>query len=162
FFAESLTFNMGFSNSIALAISDDGNTVIESGRNATNLFGRPTRVFDLNGCGGDTRTDTSKPDFDGCRSRLLRDDLTARYPGFVGMINPRFTDDGKAIRSAMQIQTDSTSKFYIGTLHIAGYDHPPPVKYLALVDSFSTGDGEFDDYFFVEGTNDTNPENNCP
>jgi hypothetical protein len=133
------------------AISNDGNFVVQSG------YGTGSYVYDLSGCqsgpfvnGASTNTVT------GCRSRYVQQSLTAQLTGFFGLVSMRFSADGKSVRGvAMRKNAAGATEYFNVTYSVAGYQ-PPQLGYLALGDSFSSGEGAYE---YEVGTDQ--PENNC-
>lgn len=163
FSAGTVDYNLGFVPDLKWAISDDGNTVVLSGQ---GQWARPLTVFDVADCAARTSyTDNGFGLATGCRVRSLQSNMTATYPGFVGFTRMRFTSDGLGIRAIAQIHNASTNTdaYYDATLAVAGYQMSH-VSYLALGDSFSSGEGEVGaDGFvhYIHGTNTTDPKNLC-
>lgn len=142
-----LSFNLGVVPDIKLAISDDGNAVVLSGRGE---WAQPARVYDLAGCTAPIYPiQGSATSVWGCKNRYLYTSFNQAHPGLRGMFDMRFSADGKSVRGTVETYTNNTSQYYRGTMHVAGYEFPPPVTYLALGDSFSSGEGAYD---YVYGT----------
>lgn len=155
FSQDKFAYNLGFSPSVTLAISDDGNSVIKSGFNAGD-----TKVYDLSGCQPSPFTlnvDNSSATV-GCRSRYVQQSLQAQLTTFQFMTDMHFSADGKSA-TAVAISTGLNGIRLYNRVHysIAGYQ-APHVSYLALGDSFSSGEGAFS---YVPGTDSDNPLNKC-
>jgi hypothetical protein len=145
-------YGIGLSPNVMLAVSgDDGKTVIRSGIGA---LAPQTVVFDLSDCQISPFTaGASSNSIEGCRSRSVHHDLVTKHPGYVGMFNMRFNSDGKSIRAVAAIKKDSDAiEYHNVTYSVAGYK-PPKVSYLALGDSFSSGEGDLDDSYYLPETN---------
>lgn len=166
-------YDLGFQPSVLFAISDDGNTVIRSG--AGNFPTGSTAVYDLSGCvGGPFVLNATTNSTAGCKFRHTLDDLRTINPNFVGLMNMEFTPDGMGVRAYADIMNGSVHEIHIATYAVAGYQMPfayqvppapapgepeppaPVIKYLALGDSFSSGEGAFD---YIDGTDEKH--NNC-
>jgi lysophospholipase L1-like esterase len=144
----------GLQSTITLGISDDGNSAIKSGTS-----GDPT-VYDLSGCqplpftvGANTNVTT------GCRGRLVQASLDTQVPGFQQMLTMRFSADGKSIQGKLLRYNSATSR---NAVHHFTYTHAgyvvPQTTYLALGDSFSSGEGAYD---YEPGTDEESPRNKC-
>lgn len=150
-----LAYNLGFAPGMALAISDDGNSVIRS----INPEGS-TAVYDLSGCqpGPFTIAANNTGAIQGCRSRNVQQSLQTQLPTFQYMTGMHFSADGKSV-SGVAISTGLNGiRLYNRVRYsIAGYQ-APHVGYLALGDSFSSGEGAFS---YVQGTDSDSPTNKC-
>ncbi len=148
-----LTYGQGYRPQMALAISDDGNYVVKSGGDAGN-----PAAYDLSGCkpGSFTIGVDNTSAMQGCRTRYLYASLRAQLPNFSFLTNMQFSGDGKEITAiAVQTGTGGSYTFHKATYAVAGYQ-PPHTTYIALGDSFSSGEGA---YNYELGTND--PLNLC-
>lgn len=152
-------YDGGFEPSITLAISDDGKTVIRSGVGDAAVGS--TAVFDLSGCTeGTPFVLNANNSVAGCRSRSVLNDLRVKHPGFVGMTSMEFTPDGKSVRAQVDVvnATGQHEYFNQATYSVAGYTPPDPTGYLALGDSFSSGEGT---YVYETGTDAGAGKNLC-
>jgi hypothetical protein len=141
FTTESYSYLPGLQPTVYTAISNDGNTVIKSGT-------VDTKLYDLSGCqpapftmGPKSNTTT------GCRSRLTGPDLRAKHSYFSFLLNMRFSPDGKSISGVGAVFNPSLGRneFYSAKYSLAGYEQPE-VTYMALGDSFSSGEGSKNTY----------------
>lgn len=156
FDTQKINFDLGFVPSLELSISDDGSTVIRSG---IGNFPQTTKIFDLSECQGTPFINGANNTIPGCRSRLVQDNLATLHPGYVGMANMRFTSDSKSVRGVAAIRNSSgVQEFYSATYSVAGHVIPK-VSYLALGDSFSSGEGALDVSDYELGTDES--ENKC-
>lgn len=146
------SYDLGFMPDMQLAISDDGNAVVKSGFVGS---GAVTTVFDLSAC-QDVPIVTSQVTA-GCRSRVVESDLAAQKPGFQSLTDMRFNSDGKSIGGKVAYSDAGVRKFADMTYSVAGYVRPT-TEYLAMGDSFSSGEGA---NFYVYGTNHVRPLNKC-
>lgn len=141
----SFSYGTGYDPKSELAVSDDGESVAVMGVNAG------LTVFDVNSECGDEATDnrmsSKSPIAQPCRTaRINSEEFIYRLKNST---NPRFNDDGG------ELGFYSTS--YVGemrevSLRAAGYGSMR-LDYLALGDSFSSGEGELDDSYYLNGTN---------
>lgn len=147
-------YSQGFRPFTTLAISDDGSSAILGGHGAA------TTVYELSGC---TLTNftvgTHNTVSNGCRARSVQSNLSAQQPGFYGFIDMRFSGDGKSISGRVKYYdfASGTYKFRFMTYSVAGYQLEN-VGYIALGDSFSSGEGAND---YQLGTDSANPRNRC-
>jgi len=136
-------------------VSNDGNTVLQSGINSGD-----TKVYDLSGCqpAGFTMFANNNAAIQGCRSRDLLSSLSGQVSGFAGLNGMRFSADGNSIRATLgRYNTSGQLEYYAATYSVADYQ-APHVGYIALGDSFSSGQGA--DHYLPE-TDSSNPENRC-
>ena len=70
-------------------------------------------------------------------------------PGFIYGYSPRFTGDGKRLSFVVEGAQGLRKEYFAPT----GYGFPVNPKYLAFGDSFTSGEGELNDSFYIEGTN---------
>lgn len=140
-------YGTGRDPSIELAITNDGNHVVMMGSN----YGGVT-LYDTNPPCGDVASDTNMefvlPIAKPCHRLGVNTDsfIKKMFTSF----NPRFDDKGGEL--------DFFAKSYDGKsvaveMNAANYT-PQRLDYLALGDSFSSGEGEVDDSYYVTGTND--------
>lgn len=137
------------------AVSDDGNTVLQSGVNSGD-----TKVYDLSACqpAGFTMFANNSAAIQGCRSRDLFSSLTGQVSGFNGLTHMRFSTDGESVSAILKrAGVLGVSEYYAATYSIAGYQ-APHVGYIALGDSFSSGEGAG---HYLPETDSSDPENKC-
>lgn len=154
FSTEYYSYATGLRPKLTLAISNDGQSVVRSSFNLAN-----TTVYDLTECQAAPfvvqATDNTTP---GCRSRAVQADLLQRVSGFRGFIQMRFGGDGHSIRGVLSRDTAAGAReYYSMTYAVAGYT-PVELDYLALGDSFSSGEGAFD---YFNGTDTEDSRNRC-
>ncbi len=144
----SMQFNYfgGMMPTTEMAISNDGHHVAIMGMNAG------LSVFDVDSSCGDLATGedifNATPLKASCPQAYI--DTGKFIPRFYAAYHPRFSDNGA--------QLSFYAKGYAGdqrevVLRVAEY-HPPRLDYLALGDSYSSGEGETSDNYYVKGTND--------
>lgn len=155
---EYVSYGSGYSYSINLAISNDGNFAITS-----STAGR-TYIFDLSGClGGAFSSSYSRSvnamSLEGCRNRDLSISLREQLSVAGSYSHLTFDTDAKSIRGVVRYRQTLLSNTYVVskrmTLSLPGYE-PPVADYLAMGDSFSSGEGA---YSYELGTD--SPENKC-
>lgn len=142
----SFSYGTGYDPSSELAVSDGGKHVAIMGMNSG------LTVFDVNSDCGDEATDTRMSDVsritNPCKAAPI--DTSDFIYRFYTAFSPRFNDDGG------ELSFYSTS--YVGesrevSLRASGYGGQR-LDYLALGDSFTSGEGEIDDNYYQPGTND--------
>ena len=140
-------YGMGANPTVNLAITDDGSTVIAVGVNAG------FRAYhNDDSCGNYDMYDTlpveQAPPQTECPS--LTNKLLPLVPaGFITLYHPVFSDDEQQLS---MYSIDHLSKVFFT---IAANGTKSHVPYLALGDSFSSGEGETDDSYYLLGTNTT-------
>jgi hypothetical protein len=139
------SYGTGYDPTSELAVSNDGGHVAVMGNNAD------LTVFDNTAICGDEATDYRMsevyPIAQSCRSAQI--DSSEFIYRFHNAFSPSFSVDGG------ELSFYATS--YVGeirqvSLRAAGYQ-TQRLDYLALGDSFSSGEGELDDSFYLGGTN---------
>lgn len=142
FSTDKFTYGLGTTPFVALAIGDDGNTVIQSGRKVHDLSGCQPAPFAYNS----TNTTT------GCRERFLSDHLRTLHPGYEGLTLMRFSPDGLSVTGNARIaNAQGQIKHYDMTFKVAGYQLQS-LSYLAIGDSFSSGEGAHN---YLAGTDES-------
>jgi len=139
-------YGMGYDPAVQLAVSEDGAHVVIMGMNAGLSF------YDVEGACGDEATDNRmqevSPISNKCpTSDIQTDDFITR---FSNGISPRFNLEGGEL-SFYATSYNGEARYV--ALRAAGYDSQQ-LDYLALGDSFSSGEGETNDSFYIAGTND--------
>lgn len=144
-----LNFGYGFGSdpTSELAVTDDGAHVAVMGSNAG------IAILDVNSECGETVTDLvmfstdymEKP----CRSAPIN--RQAIIQGFHNALHPHFENDDEELLLYAQSYSGEQREVILGVPGYAG----PRMDYLALGDSFSSGEGEIDDTHYLNGTNDT-------
>lgn len=144
--APGVVYGVGGDPAFELAISNDGRFVAVAGW-------RPgVTVYQLdNGC-GDMLTEMSGRQFTqgviACQQSSI--DYNALFPGFVFAEMPRFSDDGTRLSLLVLTPTSVTR---VSITPLAATTLPATPLYVALGDSFVSGEGETDDAFYLPGTN---------
>ena len=140
------SYGTGYDPTSELAVSDDGKHITVMGMNAG------LAVFDVDPNCGDEATDdrmsSVSPITQPCRAAQI--DSGEFIYRLYSAFSPRFSDDGGEL--------DFYATSYVGetrevSLRAEGYG-TQRLDYLALGDSFSSGEGEVDDNYYLNGTND--------
>lgn len=146
-------YGYGSNPSFELAITDDGSKMAIAG------WGASLAIYEVDDACGDTLTDSSATTFSpyiyACRPASI--DLYGLFPGFSAAYTPRFSGDGTQLTSyvyaSQQLKkvtlTPSTLKTRRASEH----------TYVAFGDSFTSGEGESSDVFYLAATN--TGENHC-
>ena len=148
-----MTFNYfwGMTPTTEMTISNDGRHVAIMGANAY------ITVYDVNDSCGDVATNENimidTPLVKACQQAVIN---TEKFiPHFFEAFHPRFSSDGGELSFyAIGYQGDQREV----VMATAAYE-PLSLKFLALGDSFSSGEGETSDKFYQKGTN--NPYEKC-
>lgn len=139
-------YGMGFDPTSELAVSNDGGHIAVMGMNSG------LTVLDVNSACGDEATDERMSSVASitqpCRTAQI--DTGDFINRFFAAINPKFNDEGGELNFyAMSYLGESREV----SLRAGGYVSPR-LDYLALGDSFTSGEGETDDKYYLNGTND--------
>jgi hypothetical protein len=149
---EALPFATGFQYGIGLppdpktAISEDGRYAVVASKNQGAF-----KLYDLSTCGAVPATISGPVN---CQSRDLKSFMLQKDPGFISATNIRFLSDDTLSFYGSYYDTPTTTKtarFLIGTGAISSQ-----IDYLALGDSYISGEGAFD---YQPGTDNEN--NTC-
>lgn len=140
-------YNIGIDPTVELAVSNDGRHVAVMGERAS------LRVFDVNPDCGDIVTNYKIgmmmiPVSQSCRTAQI--DRTDLIHQFIAALHPRFSDDGGELNFYALSYSGESREI---SLRAAGYN-VQKLDYLALGDSFTSGEGETDDKYYLSGTND--------
>lgn len=133
-------YGTGLSPSMDMRISNDGKHIAIVGQNSG------FRVIDVENCGDSMPVNTSSnnPLQNTCDERDLYSliyNLDPNRPGGV-MSYPRFSDDGGELTIVWKNTNDLGEPDIITTLTASGYLPSPQLDYLALGDSYSSGEGD--------------------
>lgn len=140
---EHYAYLQGYLPQLTLAISDDGNYVIKSGKDVG-----PTTVYDLTACqrgyfavNGIDNSDATR----GCHSRVTQASLDAQLgSSSAWLLAMQFVGDSQNISArAAYRKNDGTYQVRSVNYMVAGYSLPH-ADYIALGDSFSSGEGAYD------------------
>ncbi|PID31629.1 hypothetical protein CR970_04645, partial [Candidatus Saccharibacteria bacterium] len=171
------SYHMGMWSSTNLAISNDGLSAMASVVNSTQTSSHVT-AYDLRGCSySGPIVHVSSGTETGCRKRSLSASIRAQLIGANYLDLSRFTiaDNmrfigGQQVRGFMHTSQEVDGvvrkEKRAVTLNVAGYQ-PPEQRYLALGDSFSSGEGApgFANSTYpngyIAGTDSLNPRNRC-
>ena len=129
-----------------LAISNDGSHIVVAGT------GTGLQIYEIDESCGDTLKDDMQPGFPypvvGCP--YLPFDYNSSFPNFAGAHYPTFIDNDNAIKVAI----DTRYGERINVVLAAGPRvYNANTGMLALGDSFTSGEGELEDSYYLAGTN---------
>ncbi len=154
----SFTYNYGITEAMSLAISNDGNTVISS--SIGGLGSSPIYAYDLSGCEAGRPFKTFSKNITGCKEKIVTDTVKTSVPGsYVSLTTMQFSNDGRRVDGVLRTQEAGTINPYRATLSLDTIDDEQK-GYIALGDSFASGEGDMDDSWYEEGTN-TKGQNLC-
>jgi len=144
------TIDFGYSNgmdpTVELAVSNDGNHVATMGNNAGLM------VLDVVQDCGDIATDNNMSNVSSIANNCKKSPINVSdfIFRFSNAFRPFFSDDGGELNFFANSYTGETRQV---ALRASGYVSKM-IDYLALGDSFSSGEGESDDEYYLPGTND--------
>jgi len=141
-----LSYNVGLDPTSELAVSNDGRYVAIAGMNAG------LSLYEISSDCGDIATDevmsTLAPSDVLCRTASIN------YESFINSfhtaLQPKFGNDGAELRFYAVSYSGAQRQV---ALRASGYTSQR-LDYLALGDSYSSGEGELDNSFYLNGTND--------
>jgi lysophospholipase L1-like esterase len=143
-----LPYGYGRNPAMEFAVSNDGKHVVVAGQNV------PLRAFSLDNCGDSITTGIDKYSTgtnNPCPDKDLSELITQKIgQGAWQTFNPNFNIDAGELR--LYIQAPYSPQGGWVTLTAAGYT-AQHLDYLAMGDSFSSGEGENDDAHYIPGTN---------
>jgi lysophospholipase L1-like esterase len=143
-----LSYGTGRDPTAELAITNNGMHVALMGTN----YGMVT-TFDTYPSCEDAADDRNMqyilPIVNACEQGII--DTSKFIDKFYNAYRPQFNDDGTELNFYAKSYTDSPRAV---SLQTSGYV-TPRMDYLALGDSFTSGEGETDDSYYQPGTNDT-------
>lgn len=147
------SYGTGFSIGYRLAISNDGNYA------SSTAADRNVWVYDLRDCqAAPFVVGANNQIAAGCQRREVRQSIVDQIGQFRELNQMRFSTDGQSITGKVVRVEGGATKLYKFTYAVAGYVPPVPLAYLALGDSFSSGEGIYD---YAYGTDTNNPRNQC-
>jgi len=136
-------YGIGLNPVIGLAISNDGKTVAMVGINIESL------IFSISPDCGDTPEDYRTLLVNPCEATNIRG-ISSIYNLSDGFY-PKFNDSGSELTFFSYSRTDILHSF---VLRADNYEYVVPrVDYMALGDSYSSGEGELNDNNYLVGTN---------
>lgn len=147
-YPEGYSYGTGYNPSYDMAVSDDGSTVAIMGNNVQSVIASAVNCGDL----VDEFTVPLKTRKSDCASRILN--LGVYLPDNVQKrsITPRLNRDGSGL-SAL-VQSRSGQHYYV-VLSSSDRAYDNPARYIALGDSFVSGEGEIENRFYMDGTDVT-------
>ncbi len=149
--ALSLNYTGGYKPTVEITVTEDGGHIAMSGRNVSG-----PAVYEITDSCGDFPKDD--PDGFSNKKPLAKTCPTSPiYPSsFIyrpkDSYTPRFSDDGRYLKFYINSYDAATPNMAV-ELRASG-DSDPRLDYLALGDSFSSGEGETSDSYYQKGTND--------
>lgn len=133
----------------ALAISNDGRFASLSGFGVV-----PPQLFDISTCEVQDSFSLTIKDDSGCSTRTLSSEMHEADSDFAYLSGLRFAPDGRTITGTIITHRDTpgfdTSKVTL-SLDAISEDQ---TSYLAMGDSFASGEGDSDASWYAEGTNE--------
>ncbi|MGH7157321.1 MAG: SGNH/GDSL hydrolase family protein [Candidatus Saccharimonadales bacterium] len=137
-FAPGFNYAIGLSPSPKTAISNDGRYITVASKDFSSF-----KIYDLNTCGPVPNTISGPVS---CQSRDLQGFMQQQLPGYSSTSYIRFLDDNHVVAYSSYSSNGSskTTRFIIGN-----GDTTNQIDYLALGDSYISGEGAFD---YVAGT----------
>jgi lysophospholipase L1-like esterase len=142
-------FRYGFSvdPTVEMAISNDGGTVAVMGERAGSSITRVTPE-----CGDRVRPHMGELFRDDViRCPLVNLDVASFVPQFHGVYNPHFDDSGGRLDFTVLSKTGVAKRVGV---RAAGSGSVPMLAYLAIGDSFTSGEGETDSRHYLPRTDD--------
>jgi hypothetical protein len=142
------TYGHGYDPKFELAITNDGRTVAAAGyRVGLNVY----EITDS--CGewlptGDAHVDTYMPYQTICPSAYLSD-LNTVFGDLTSTHMPKFTSDGATLSLVTKMANNTTKSVLVGSEGA----QQTQLQYVALGDSFTSGEGETHDIYYRELTN---------
>lgn len=144
--ASVLWYGQGYNPTTELAVSNSGQQVVEMGTNSGLTF------LDLTSECGDLADDNS---MGAGYIRKPCQQVGINSSEFIYRFNaglyPKFKNDGAEL-TFFAISYDGKTKIKEVVLRAAGFQ-PMRLDYLAMGDSYSSGEGETDDKYYIDGTN---------
>ncbi len=149
FSTQTYNYGQGYDPTPQMGISNDGKTVIVS-----NFEGGPLNIYDLNGCTV-KQIKAYNNVATGCKNpKDIRPTAKSQFTNFWGLSGIRFAENDKSIYGIMT-DYNPASKVRISKkviLNTAGYV-PESTSYIAMGDSFASGEGDMDgNSWYEEGT----------
>lgn len=140
-------YGVGRDPVVELAVSNDGRHIALTGTNVSSIM-----VYSVTGECGDTPTDARMQSITPITTpcKALTVNTSTFIDQFYSATNPRFELDGAELNFFAKSYNGSSRAV---SLH-AGQFVAQRLDYLALGDSFTSGEGETSDKYYQEGTND--------
>lgn len=156
FSSQYYTYGMGYDPTPIFAISNDGNTVVVS-----NFEGGPLYIYDLSTC-TTHQIKAYNNVASGCKApKDIRPDIKQQFPDYWRTYGMQFSGDDKSLRAVVSEKNPGTNKITskVATINQQGHQ-PQPVDYIAMGDSFASGEGDMDSSWYEAGT-DVHGVNMC-
>jgi len=140
------SYDQGMDPAFEFAVSNDGEHLAFMGRNVG------LSVYDIPKTCGDIVTDINTVNMGPFVVNCKKSDInvTAFITGFRDAYRPYFSDDGGELNFSATSNSWETRQV---SLRVGNYVSKM-IDYLALGDSYSSGEGESDDKYYLAGTND--------
>jgi hypothetical protein len=142
----SFSYGTGYDPTSELAVSNGGKSIAIMGLNSG------ATIFENNDNCGDIATDTNMssvfPIIKPCASQPIR--YWEYVNRFLYAIYPRFTNDGYGL----DFYAGSYNNDQVAVSLRAAGSNTEKLEYLALGDSYSSGEGEYNDQYYLDGTNE--------
>lgn len=130
-------YGVGLDPRMEMAISDDGSHVVIAGHNTQFI------AYDVNDqCGSEVNSEMSSEMSNACPSKQLNSVVDQQYPnGYFSIHKPAFDSEGGELTFYIKEQ-QSSQIVKKANLFAAGYSQAKQLDYLALGDSYSSGEGD--------------------
>ena len=145
---QTYSYGMGYDPTPVLAISNDGNTAMIS-----NFEGGPIQLYDLGGCTA-SQIKAYNNVATGCKQpKDIKPVLKQQFPNYWRLYGMQFSSNDKSIRAVATEKNPFTGQLSRKVIDInqAGYQ-PESVDYIAMGDSFASGEGDMDSGQYEAGT----------
>lgn len=157
FSASYFTYGKGFLPMLSMAISNDGNYAITSGQNATEAT-----LYDISGCQSQTTFSISSRTTTGCKSRSIQNHLRSKVGSDYRFLHSmRFSEDGRSIKGAVVRTINGGNQNFKITLSLDTIMPEPEPGYIAMGDSFASGEGDMQGNAQYEEGTDDGSRNKC-
>ena len=123
----------GFDIPVAAAISNDGRDAYVS---------KQEEIIDMDSCGDNTVTENQAHLVKECPSKILETNIQARAGYLAYTTDHKFSDDGKSLEVIASPRSRRFTQFQQMWIGIAGLPTPKTLDYLALGDSYTSGEGD--------------------
>lgn len=153
---QTYSYGMGYDPTPVMAISNDGNTAMIS-----NFESGPIQLYDLGECTA-SQIKAYNNVATGCKQpKDIKSVLKQQLPNYWRLYGVLFSSNDKSIRAVATEKNPATGQLSrkIITINVEGYQ-PEPIDYIAMGDSFASGEGDMDSAQYLEGT-DVRDVNMC-
>jgi lysophospholipase L1-like esterase len=144
--AQGFRYGSSVNPTVEMAVSNDGKTVAVMGERA----GFTVASIDSE-CGDAVRIGMRELFRDEVkRCEVVSIDVDSYIPQFHGAYDPRFSDSGQRLDFVVTSKTGEAKRIGVG---VRG-SNPEVLEYIALGDSFTSGEGETDNEYYLSRTDD--------